>query len=117
MTERPQNKHLKPVQPGEVRNPNGRPKGSKHKLGEAFVAALLADFEEHGADVIQEIRETKPDIYLKVIASIIPKDVNITADPLENMTDDELRLSIKALEEIVRPILDGGDDTDTDTKH
>jgi len=28
--ERPQNKHLKPLQPGETANPNGRPKGQRN---------------------------------------------------------------------------------------
>ena len=48
MLDRPQNKHLKPVKPGEVRNPTGRPKGSRNKLSDAFLQALANDFEAHG---------------------------------------------------------------------
>ena len=47
MLDRPQNKHLKPVKPGEVRNPTGRPKGSRNKLSDAFLKALADDFEVH----------------------------------------------------------------------
>ena len=36
----------------QPRNP-GRPKGSRNKLGEDFIAALAADFAEHGKCVIQ----------------------------------------------------------------
>ena len=43
MTIRPQNRHLKPIQPGEVRNPAGRPKGSRNKLNETFLQALAED--------------------------------------------------------------------------
>jgi hypothetical protein len=31
---------LRPVQPGQVLNPAGRPKGSRNKLGEDFIAAM-----------------------------------------------------------------------------
>ena len=33
--------------PGRSGNPGGRPKGSRNKLGEAFVQALADDFSEH----------------------------------------------------------------------
>jgi hypothetical protein len=62
-------------QPGQSGNPHGRPKGSRHKLGEAFLKELLADFEKNGAVVISTVREEKPDQYLKVVASILPKEI------------------------------------------
>jgi hypothetical protein len=31
----------------------GRPKGSRNKLGEAFIQALAEDFERHGAEAIE----------------------------------------------------------------
>ena len=34
--------------PGQSGNPAGRPKGSRNRLGQAFLDALQADFEEHG---------------------------------------------------------------------
>src|SRR5262245_36762420 len=33
----------------------GRPKGSRNKLGEAFIQALAEDFERHGAEVIERV--------------------------------------------------------------
>ena len=36
---------------------------------------MLADFEKNGIVAIEEVRETKPDQYLKVIASILPKEI------------------------------------------
>jgi hypothetical protein len=32
--------HLKPFAPSESGNPAGRPKGSRHKISEAFIAPL-----------------------------------------------------------------------------
>ena len=69
----------------------GRPKGSRNKLGEAFVAALLNDWEENGVEAIAKVRAEKPDAYLKVIASILPKELNVNVQPFEEMTDEQLR--------------------------
>jgi hypothetical protein len=35
--------------PGQSGNPEGRPKGSRHRLSEKFLAELAADFEAGGA--------------------------------------------------------------------
>jgi len=69
--------------PGQSGNPKGRPKGARQKLGEAFLEGMLKDFEEHGDDVIQKVRTEKPDQYLKVVASILPKEI----EAAENLLD------------------------------
>ncbi len=61
--------------PGKSGNPAGRPKGARSKLGSAFLEAMLADFDAHGKDVIEAVRVEKPDQYLKVVASILPKEI------------------------------------------
>jgi hypothetical protein len=68
----------------------GRPKGSRNKLGEAFLGDLYADWVENGVAVIQKVRETCPDVYLKVVASIVPKQLEIERDPFDGVTDDQL---------------------------
>lgn len=74
----------------------GRPRGSRVKLSEAFLAALCEDFCAHGADTIQRVRIEKPDAYLKVIASIVPKQIEVTVDPFDGMSDDELEALVAA---------------------
>jgi hypothetical protein len=64
--------HFKPGQSG---NPAGRPKGARSKLGEAFLEALRASFEEHGPDAIERVRINKPETYMTVIAGLLPKQV------------------------------------------
>lgn len=76
--------------PGVSGNPLGRPKGSRHKLGEAFIDALHQDFKVHGAQVIEEVREKKPAAYLTVIASIVPKELNVNDNTVDGMTEDQL---------------------------
>ena len=79
-------------QPGQSGNPNGRPKGSKHKLSEDLLRELAADFGANGPVVIQKVREEKPEVYLKVIASMVPKEMKLSGDenPYEGMTDEQL---------------------------
>lgn len=58
-------------------NPAGRPKGSRNKLGEVFLRAMLEDFEENGESAIQDCRKDDPATYVRVIASLLPKELNI----------------------------------------
>lgn len=111
MPERPQNKHLKPAKPGEVRNPNGRPKGSRNKLGEAFIADLYADWLAHGADVIEKVRAERPQDYLKVTASILPKQLEVKTDAFEGVSDEELA----SLVTIVRAAIDSSPESGSGT--
>jgi hypothetical protein len=93
MSERPQNRHLKPIKPGEVRNPAGRPKGARSKLSEAFLQAFAEDFERYGQEVIEKVRTERPHDYLKVIATVTPRRMEIedaTMRSASELTDDEL---------------------------
>ena len=81
---------LVPFKPGQSGNPAGRPKGSRHKLGEAFIEAMQVDFDLHGSAVIEKVRTENPSQYLKVIASILPKELNVRSDSLSEMDEDEL---------------------------
>ena len=90
----------------------GRPKGSKNVLGEAFLRDMQADWEANGPDTIARVREEKPDQYLKVVASILPRDLNVNINPLEEATDDELVQRLRELESVIRPFLDPGSGAD-----
>ena len=81
--------------PFQVGNP-GRPKGSRNKLGEAFIETLYADFTKHGDSVIERVREEDPAAYMRVCASILPKELEIKR-PLSDLTDDELIRAIELL--------------------
>jgi hypothetical protein len=93
--------------PGHSGNPKGRGKGVRNKLGEAFLEALHEDFNEHGAAAITKCREDSPVAYVKVLASILPKDLNVTINPLEELTDAELIERIGELRDAVDSALGG----------
>src|SRR5262245_59709045 len=88
-------------QPGQSGNPAGRPLGSRNKLNEKFILALHDDFVQHGAKVIEQVRKEKPDIYLKVIASILPRELHVKDgslfDGMSNEQLDEILGSVRAV--------------------
>lgn len=73
----------------------GRPKGARNKLGEEFIKALADDFDQHGTDAIARVREDRPQDYLKVIASLLPKEIKLTDE--RELSDDELNRRIRDL--------------------
>jgi hypothetical protein len=58
----------------------GRAKGSRNRLASDFLAAFADDFEKHGAAVIAKVRDEKPDVYLRVAADLLPRDLNVNLD-------------------------------------
>lgn len=100
--------------PGQSGNPAGRPKGSRNKLGEAFVEAMHDDFMVNGKAVIETVRTEKPDQYLKVIAAILPKELHVKDMSLEDMSDDELIDILATLRSVTTP--DGGKKVGRGTK-
>jgi hypothetical protein len=93
----------------------GRPKGSKHKLSEEFVAGLCEGFKQHGSAVIEKVRKEQPADYLRVIASVIPKELTVNSNPYEDMSDEALlesleRVGSRAAALIARGVAPGAGD-------
>ena len=90
--------------PGQSGNPKGRVRGSRNKLGEAFFNDLYAEWLEHGSEVItKKVREDQPAVFMKVVASTLPKDLNVNVDPYEDVTDEELtQMILRLKDEIIR---------------
>ena len=86
-----------------------RPKRAKKTLGDDFLAAVRADFRAHGAGVIAAVRADKPDQYLKIVLSVLPKDLPngllVSINQLDGLSDDEIRSRIRGLEAVLRPFL------------
>jgi len=79
---------------GSIGGP-GRPRGSRNKLGEDFIAAVYEDWYEHGPAVLARVREQHPAAYLKIAASLVPSRLDVApANRFEAMSAKELLGSI-----------------------
>lgn len=89
-------KQMPKGKPFEAGNP-GRPKGSRNKLGEDFIQALAEDFKTGGVAAIKAMREEKPNEYVKVVASLLPKHVEVKDVTLDELERDELASLLDAV--------------------
>jgi len=76
--------------PGNSGN-GGRKPGSRNKLGEQFIADLHAEWQQSGATALKRMAENDPVSFVKVTASILPKEIDATlsieAEWLKELTD------------------------------
>jgi uncharacterized protein DUF5681 len=89
-------------QPGVSGNPAGRLRGSRNKLSEEVICALLRDFREHGQKAIAKVRRTQPAAYLKVLALLVPREHKVEySNSLKNWTDEELEAGIDLVKQML----------------
>jgi hypothetical protein len=71
----------------------GRPPGMRNRLTEVALQLLGDDFREHGTAVIEEVRKTKPHVYLQIVASLLPRQLQVErTSVLGELSDEELAL-------------------------
>ena len=78
-------------QPGQSGNPAGRERGSRNRLSEEVICALLRDFRQHGQKAVARVRQTQPAAYLKILALLVPREHKVEhRNPLKDLTDEQL---------------------------
>ncbi len=93
----PKNTQFKP---GNLANPGGKPVKSRNRLQGDFVRRLADDFERFGIYAIARARHMDPVGYVKVCASLMPKELQIT-NPLDEISDEQLDAAIVAVRAIL----------------
>jgi len=88
--------------PGQSGNPGGRQKGSRNKLNEDFLGALYEDFHANGKQAIATVREERPHEYLKVVASILPKQIEVKEGAFDGISDEQLAAIVAAATSALR---------------
>jgi hypothetical protein len=99
----------KKSQPKRRRAPVKSPPADPN-LRDDFLKALSTDFAVHGVAAIVAYREEKPAEYLKIVASVLPKELpkDAARDPLEDLSDADLLARIRSLDDAIAALVAGG---------
>ncbi len=104
---------MPPWKPGQSGNPDGRKKGARNRLSEEFLCDLESAWKDRGNQVIYRVIEDRPQDFLKVIASLMPKEAHVSISHFEEMSDEQLRERVARTIGQLRTFLDapraGGD--------
>lgn len=74
------------------------PPRNKRKTFQAnFLEALAKDFEEHGEGVIRIVRIETPQVYLKIVASLMPRELIVDQSATADMRRDEIDMVLSAI--------------------
>jgi hypothetical protein len=88
------------LKPWTKNGPSPNPRGRGHSpnaFSKAFLKSVSAKWMEHGDDVLTEVRRDDPGLFLRICASLIPREVNIHTTETRPMT----QLSQAELEGII----------------
>jgi len=91
-----QNAQSYPRRPDGLPRSAGRPRGARNRFCREFIEALQKDFQEHGADAIKVVRIEDPGTYLRVCASLMPRELTVETVAAD-LGDDELDNIIERL--------------------
>jgi hypothetical protein len=97
-------------------NPAGRGKGVPNKFSKAFLHDVSKKWAQHGADVLEEVRRDDPGLFLRVCASLIPKELLVitqSATPVQQLSETELQAilvedvtAVQQLRSALLPLID-----------
>lgn len=72
--------NLIPYEKGNSGNPAGRPKGARSRLSDRFLGDLAEHWQANGKQALQKAYEKNPVEYVRVVASLLPKNVAVDVD-------------------------------------
>jgi hypothetical protein len=72
---------------------------------EAFLGDVLADWRLNGSAAIASVRAERPHDYLKLVASLFPKEQDVRTNALESLSNDQLAAR---LSEVLARLARGG---------
>ena len=55
----------------------GRPKGARNKVTDIYLGALSKTTVDDVLQVVEKLKDTRPDAYLKLLGALVPKDMDV----------------------------------------
>jgi hypothetical protein len=68
----------------------GRKPGSRNLLQADFIRTLAEAYQEHGEGALRICAKEDPVQFLKIVASLMPKELALIENKLSGLSDDEL---------------------------
>jgi hypothetical protein len=86
-------------QQGVSGNPHGNRHRTRHLLNQEFMQALLLNFRHQGKKAIEKVARNQPAAYLKILALLVPREMQIEhTNRIKQMTDEQIEEAIEAIE-------------------
>ena len=86
-------------QQGVSGNPGGNRHRTRHLLNQEFMQALLLHFRQHGKKAIEKVARNQPAVYVKILALLVPREMQIEqTNRIKQMTDEEIEQAIEAIQ-------------------
>lgn len=92
----------------KIGNPGG-PKGARQRVTHRFLSDLAKDYEQWGAGAIKRMRRAKPHEYVKIVAQLLPKQIEIKDEPFDGISTDELAAILDAVRRSLAAARGGGE--------
>ncbi len=74
--------------PGQSGNPAGRPKRSRNKLAEDFLADAFQQWQQHGSKALETMATSEPAKFCQMVAGLLPREMHIKDAALEEMSTE-----------------------------
>ena len=78
------------------------PSAARGALGQAFVQALMTDFERFGAGRLKKLRRQRPHLYFRLVTALLPKEYRIKEVDFSDIADQELQQMLEMLKAAIR---------------
>jgi hypothetical protein len=83
--------------PGPDARRVGRPAGIRNHLNKAFLQDLLDEWHEHGRAALRIMRTEEPAMFVRVVASLVPRELILEHGIAADLDDDMLAQMIEQL--------------------